>query len=126
MYQDYIIICASVWAGGRGGGGEGRGVSLLYQMTDLHISWHTGLIGDYLATLLDTLYAIRKCKNANVLIHIIRTNLIYQWIQWTVQIPPLLLQLPLVWFHILWKQFSTFSAADVISQFSSFAFQHYQ
>ena len=45
-----------------GGGGEGRGVSLLYQMTDLHISWHTGLIGDYLATLLDTLYAIRKCK----------------------------------------------------------------
>ena len=48
--------------------------------------------------------------------------LISPWVQQTAQFTPLVSELSLIRSHLLWGEFSAFSAANAISQFSIFSF----
>ena len=45
-------------------------------------------------------------------------------VQQTLQFTPLVLELSLIWSHILWREFSAFSAANAIHNFSNKVLQH--
>ena len=54
--------------------------------------------------------------NVNVEVYSLKSP----WVQQTLQFTPLVLELSLIRSHLLWGEFSAFSAADVIHNFSNF------
>ena len=61
-------------------------------------------------------------RNVNVEVYSLKSL----WVQQTLQLTPLVLKLSLIWSHLLWGEFSAFSAADAIHNFSNFRSTRYQ
>ena len=59
--------------------------------------------------------------NVNVEVYSLKSP----WVQQTLQFTPLVLELSLVQSHLLWGEFSAFSAADAIHNFSNFRSTRY-
>ena len=63
--------------------------------------------------------------NVNVNVNVEVYSLKSPWVQQTLQFTPLVLELSLLRSHLLWGEFSAFSAADAIHNFSNFRSTRY-
>ena len=73
--------------------------------------------------------ALIKLSSANTFnVRCIKVNvysLISPWVQQTLQFTPLVLELSLIWSHLLWGKFSAFSAANAVHNFPIFRSTRY-
>ena len=69
------------------------------------------------------LWTLLSLLNVNVNVEVY--SLKCPWVQQTLQFTPLVLELSLIRSHLLWGEFSAFSAADAIHNFSSFCSTRY-
>ena len=91
--------------------------SLLLQMFTIILFWGVWMLfNDTWSQLGHMVSWIKQCKNVNADVYSLKSP----WIQQTLQFTPLVLQFSLIWSHLLWAEFSAFSAANAIHKFPIF------